>query len=273
MVSWRGWWYDLLLVCVTALTLVDDLNQPPVPWAVYGPSLALFLVGYGLIRPSLSQLGRRSSTSLGYIGCVLMVVGIALGSYEYSSFSLLLTVACPVAWGAVSTRAAGIGWTIALVGVVMASVLAQLAIRGGLAQQWWFVVLAAASILTLSTMLGSMLFALQRWGQERAELVADLKASQADLAESYRQLVADSAGAPRPAPTTEQSVLSEREIEVLTLVSAGLTNREIGQRLFISPATVKTHMEHILTKLGATTRTQAVLLAHRDGLLSSATTA
>ena len=54
---------------------------------------------------------------------------------------------------------------------------------------------------------------------------------------------------------------------MLALVSEGCTNREIGRRLFISPATVKTHMEHILTKLGATTRAQAVLLAHEDGLL------
>jgi ATP/maltotriose-dependent transcriptional regulator MalT len=61
--------------------------------------------------------------------------------------------------------------------------------------------------------------------------------------------------------------LSEREIEVLRLVAAGMANRDIGQRLFISEKTVKTHLSHILGKLEATNRTQAVDQARRLGVI------
>ena len=55
--------------------------------------------------------------------------------------------------------------------------------------------------------------------------------------------------------------LSERELEVLRLVSAGLSNREIAAQLFLSPGTIKTHIHNICGKLGASNRTQAVTLA------------
>jgi DNA-binding NarL/FixJ family response regulator len=61
--------------------------------------------------------------------------------------------------------------------------------------------------------------------------------------------------------------LSEREVEVLRLVAAGLANRAIGQRLFITEKTVKKHLSNILGKLGATNRTQAVDQARRLGLV------
>jgi len=61
--------------------------------------------------------------------------------------------------------------------------------------------------------------------------------------------------------------LSEREVEVLRLVAAGMANRDIGQRLFISEKTVKTHLSHILGKLEATNRTQAVDQARRLGVI------
>ena len=54
---------------------------------------------------------------------------------------------------------------------------------------------------------------------------------------------------------------------MLRLVAAGLPNRDIGQRLFISEKTVKKHLSNILGKLGATNRTQAVDQARRLGLL------
>ncbi len=62
--------------------------------------------------------------------------------------------------------------------------------------------------------------------------------------------------------------LSEREIDVLKLVARGLTNEEIGEKLFISAATVRTHVSSILTKLNLTNRTQAALYALRAGLAS-----
>jgi DNA-binding CsgD family transcriptional regulator len=57
--------------------------------------------------------------------------------------------------------------------------------------------------------------------------------------------------------------LTERELDVLKLVAQGLTNRQVARRLFISPATVRTHLEHTYEKLGVTTRTAAVTAAFR----------
>ena len=61
--------------------------------------------------------------------------------------------------------------------------------------------------------------------------------------------------------------LSARELEVLALVAEGLSNREIGERLFITPGTVKNHVSNVLAKLGVRGRTQAVLQAQELGLL------
>ncbi len=61
--------------------------------------------------------------------------------------------------------------------------------------------------------------------------------------------------------------LTERERDVLRLLSDGLDNEEIGQRLFISPETVRTHLRKAMTKLGASTRTQAVAMALRDQII------
>jgi DNA-binding CsgD family transcriptional regulator len=56
--------------------------------------------------------------------------------------------------------------------------------------------------------------------------------------------------------------LTEREREVLILLSQGLTNADIGRRLFISPKTASIHVSHILAKLGVATRVQAAGFAH-----------
>ncbi len=61
--------------------------------------------------------------------------------------------------------------------------------------------------------------------------------------------------------------LTAREGEVLALVAEGLSNREIAATLFVSEATVKTHVVHLLDKLGADSRTGAVSAARRSGLL------
>jgi HD-GYP domain-containing protein (c-di-GMP phosphodiesterase class II) len=61
--------------------------------------------------------------------------------------------------------------------------------------------------------------------------------------------------------------LTAREIEVLRLVARGLSNREIGEQLVISPKTVGNHVEHIYAKIGASTRAAASLFAVRQGLL------
>jgi len=82
-----------------------------------------------------------------------------------------------------------------------------------------------------------------------------------------RRVIQKFAGMPRPAPPAELEELSEREREVFRLMARGLSNAEIGQELFISETTVKTHVTHILSKLGLRDRVQAVVLAYQSGLL------
>jgi DNA-binding NarL/FixJ family response regulator len=63
-------------------------------------------------------------------------------------------------------------------------------------------------------------------------------------------------------------LLTEREREVLRLVAAGMSNAEIAGKLYISPATSKTHVAHLLTKLNARDRVQLVIIAYQSGLAS-----
>jgi len=71
---------------------------------------------------------------------------------------------------------------------------------------------------------------------------------------------------PRPAPPKELDELSDREGDVFRLMAEGMSNGEIGDTLHISETTVKTHVTHILQKLGLRDRVQAVVLAHRTGV-------
>ena len=61
--------------------------------------------------------------------------------------------------------------------------------------------------------------------------------------------------------------LSEREVEVLQLLARGMSNQEIASELFVSSTTVKTHVSHILTKLGVRDRVQAVVEAYDSGIV------
>jgi DNA-binding NarL/FixJ family response regulator len=56
---------------------------------------------------------------------------------------------------------------------------------------------------------------------------------------------------------------------VLRLIASGLSNAEVAERLYISPATAKTHVAHLLTKLGARDRVQLVIIAYQAGLASA----
>lgn len=70
-------------------------------------------------------------------------------------------------------------------------------------------------------------------------------------------------------PDTERlAPLTEREREVLALVGQGLTNEEIGARLYLSPLTAKTHVSRIMTKLAARDRVQLVIIAYESGLVA-----
>ncbi len=77
---------------------------------------------------------------------------------------------------------------------------------------------------------------------------------------------ASGAARPAPAPATLPDDLTVREAEVLRLIAAGLSNREIADRLVVSPATVKTHINHVFSKIGARDRAQAVHYAYTHDL-------
>jgi len=93
-----------------------------------------------------------------------------------------------------------------------------------------------------------------------------------DLAQTIREV---HAGKKRIPPEVAAQIaehitddpLSEREVEVLKLVMEGNRNREIANQLLISEETVKAHMKHIIGKLGASDRTQAVTIALRRGVI------
>jgi DNA-binding NarL/FixJ family response regulator len=85
-----------------------------------------------------------------------------------------------------------------------------------------------------------------------------------------RRLIAEFARRMPPArpPARELDGVTDREREVLTLVARGLSNPEIAEHLHLSPATVKTHIGHLLAKLGARDRAQLVIAAYESGLVS-----
>jgi DNA-binding CsgD family transcriptional regulator len=102
----------------------------------------------------------------------------------------------------------------------------------------------------------------QAWSQARAMGAAPLVGAVEAFARRARL---DLPGV--RAPATE--LLTARESEVLALVAAGLSNRQIGERLFISAKTVSVHVSNLLAKLGVSGRAEAVTVAHRRGLLGT----
>jgi DNA-binding NarL/FixJ family response regulator len=144
--------------------------------------------------------------------------------------------------------------------------------------------LATAKVLILTSFeTDEHLFAALRWGASGflakdaepatiTDAVRVVAAGDALLTPAAtRRLIAELAGWPERRvgvpPLLEE--LTAREREVLALVAYGLTNRQIADRLVISPATAKTHVSRAMTKLHAHDRAQLVVFAYQSGLVSS----
>nr|WP_033253904.1 response regulator transcription factor [Kitasatospora phosalacinea] len=118
--------------------------------------------------------------------------------------------------------------------------------------------------------------------EEIARAVADVRSGAAGLSPQVQlrllerlsepgQAAPEPAPAPAPAPAPVQRPplpdgLTQREAEVLALIAAGLSNAEIAGRLFVSPATVKTHINNLFAKTAVRDRAQAVAYAFRHGI-------
>jgi DNA-binding NarL/FixJ family response regulator len=107
-----------------------------------------------------------------------------------------------------------------------------------------------------------------------AELLAGIRvvaAGDALLSPSItRHLIEEFVRRPQPGRSAPPvlDALTDREVEVLTLVARGLSNAEIAQRLYVSPATAKTHVARLLMKLDARDRAQLIIVAYESGLVA-----
>jgi DNA-binding NarL/FixJ family response regulator len=108
--------------------------------------------------------------------------------------------------------------------------------------------------------------------EQLAEAVRVAAAGDALLAPAItRRLIEEFVRRPPPGsgPPAELSQLTDRELEVLKLIARGLSNAEIASTLFLSEATIKTHITHVLAKLKLRDRVQAVVLAYESGLIQA----
>ena len=103
-------------------------------------------------------------------------------------------------------------------------------------------------------------------GVSNQELVEAIRAAHAGQPVLAKEAMAALVEAATPAPKLGDD-LSEREREVLALLAQGLSNKEIAEQLFLSVATVKYHVRLLLSKLGASSRAEAIALAWQHGLI------
>jgi DNA-binding NarL/FixJ family response regulator len=110
--------------------------------------------------------------------------------------------------------------------------------------------------------------------QDVVDAVRSVAAGDAVLSPAVTRQLLDQVGRRLPAPVSRSpealSALTDREREVLRMLAAGLSNAELAEALFLSEATVKTHVSNLLGKLGLRDRVQAVIYAYETGLISPA---
>ncbi len=134
---------------------------------------------------------------------------------------------------------------------VAAPVAAAVAVIVGVVVGSWSTGIVVAVVLALTLLVGAMLRTAAEHGAPGPS-------------EPARPEVAPPEGA-----WSNPHDLSRREIDVLSLIAAGLSNQEIAESLHISMATVKTHVNHIFSKTGVRDRAQAVAYAYEQGLGSA----
>ncbi len=106
-------------------------------------------------------------------------------------------------------------------------------------------------------------------GDQLIEAIRVIASGDAIIAPSItKRLISEFASRPETSAASGLDDLTEREVEVLRLVAKGMSNIEIGEELFVSETTVKTHVSHILTKLQLRDRVQAVVAAYESGLIT-----
>jgi DNA-binding NarL/FixJ family response regulator len=103
--------------------------------------------------------------------------------------------------------------------------------------------------------------------QRLADAVRTVAAGEALLAPSITRRLVERYAAEPAADPSAFAALTARELDVVRLVARGLSNLEVGGELFLSEATVKTHLTSILRKVGLRDRTQLVVLAYERGLV------
>lgn len=101
--------------------------------------------------------------------------------------------------------------------------------------------------------------------QDLLQAIQDVYQGEASLHPSIARRLLREFNRPTPAPATEEP-LTEREVEVIVMIAQGYSNQVIGDLLFISERTVRTHVSNILGKLHLANRTQAALYALKEGL-------
>ncbi|MER5638704.1 response regulator transcription factor [Kitasatospora sp. NPDC002227] len=103
-------------------------------------------------------------------------------------------------------------------------------------------------------------------GEEIARAIADVRSGAAGLSPQVQRRLLERLSATPAGPVELPDGLTAREAEVLALIAEGLSNTEIAQRLFVSQATVKTHINNLFAKTAVRDRAQAVAYAYRHGI-------
>jgi DNA-binding NarL/FixJ family response regulator len=102
-------------------------------------------------------------------------------------------------------------------------------------------------------------------GVEEASATSGYTLAERDAA---KRLITEFAASPdRSSDHGRLDELTDHELEVLKLVARGMTNKEVAEELYVSETTVKTHVSHVLTKLGIRDRVQVVVVAYESGLV------